>query len=189
MVDARVEDVGSLLRPQFLRGAREACARGELSPAGWKAAGDRAVREMAATQEEVGLPLVGDGQMQRESVQSELTAACAGFTGVDVNAWPWGAWHSSEVGAVTIARPAELAVIAPLRKRRTLAAGRDVPRHHRGETTCAGWPATGVGSLLPKLCSITRLPQKCCGISALRTPDTTTVCNTPLHLTKDAMRS
>src|SRR5215468_10728176 len=121
-VGARVEHVGSLLRPQFLRDAREAYARGELTPAGLKAAEDRAVREVVALQEEVGLLVVNDGEMRRESFQSELTAACDGFTGVDVNAWLWGQWHSAEVGDATIARPAELAVIAPLRKRRNLAA-------------------------------------------------------------------
>jgi methionine synthase II (cobalamin-independent) len=121
-VVARVEHVGSLLRPGFLRDAREAHARGELAPAGLKAAEDRAVREVVAMQEEIGLPVVGDGEMRRESFQSELTAACDGFTGVDVNAWLWGAWHSAEVGDVTIERPAGLAVIAPLRKRRNLAA-------------------------------------------------------------------
>ena len=121
-VRAPVENVGSLLRPQFLRDARQTFARGELAPGGLKAAEDRAVREMVAMQEEVGLPVVGDGEMRRESFQSELTAACDGFTGVDVNAWLWGAWHSSEVGDVTIARPDGLAVIAPLRKRRNLAA-------------------------------------------------------------------
>ena len=41
-VDARVEHVGSLLRPRFLRDARESYARGELTPAGLKAAEDRA---------------------------------------------------------------------------------------------------------------------------------------------------
>ena len=122
VVDARVGHVGSLLRPGFLRDAREAYAQGELSPAGLKASEDRAVREVVAMQEELGLPVVSDGEMRRESFQSELTAACDGFTGVDVNAWLWGAWHSSEVGDVTIARPAALAVIAPLRKRRNLAA-------------------------------------------------------------------
>jgi methionine synthase II (cobalamin-independent) len=121
-VDARVEHVGSLLRPQFLRDAREAYAQGELTPAGLKAAEDRAVREVVALQEELGLPVVNDGEMRRESFQSEFTAACDGFTGVDVNAWLWGEWHSSEVGDATIARPAGLAVIAPLRKRRNLAA-------------------------------------------------------------------
>src|SRR5215471_2901608 len=121
-VNARVEHVGSLLRPQFLRDAREAYARGELTPAELKAAEDRAVSEVVVLQEELGLPVVNDGEMRRESFQSELTAACDGFTGVDVNAWLWGEWHSSEVGDATIARPAELAVIAPVRKRRNLAA-------------------------------------------------------------------
>ena len=121
-VDARVEHVGSLLRPVFLRDARDAYARGELTPAGLKAAEDRAVREVLAMQEEIGLPVVGDGEMRRESFQSELTAACDGFTGVDVSAWLWGAWHSAKVGDVTIARPADLAVIGPVRRRRNLAA-------------------------------------------------------------------
>jgi len=121
-VHARVEHVGSLLRPQFLRDAREAYARGELTPAEFKAAEDRAVREVVAMQEELGLPVVNDGEMRRESFQSGLTAACDGLAGVDINAWLWGEWHSSEVGDVTIARPTGLAVIAPLRKRRNLAA-------------------------------------------------------------------
>jgi len=121
-VHARVEHVGSLLRPGFLRDARDAYARGELAPGGLKAAEDRAVREVVAMQEEIGLPVVGDGEMRRESFQGELTAACGGFAGVDVNAWLWGAWHSAEVGDLTIARPADLAVIAPVRKRRNLAA-------------------------------------------------------------------
>ena len=119
---ARVEHVGSLLRPQFLRDAREACARAELTPAQFKAAEDRAVREVVAMQEELDLPVVNDGEMRRESFQSELTAACDGFTGVDVNAWRWGQWHSPEVGDLTITRPEGLAVIAPVRKRRNLAA-------------------------------------------------------------------
>jgi len=121
-VHARVEHVGSLLRPQFLRDARNARARGELTPAEFKAAEDRAVREVVAMQEEVGLRVVNDGEMRRESFQSELTAACDGFTGVDVNAWLWGEWHSPEVGDLTITRPEGLAVIAPVHKRRNLAA-------------------------------------------------------------------
>src|SRR5437899_11224619 len=55
-VDARVGHVGSLLRPQYLRDAREAYAQGALTPAGFKAAEDRAVREIVAMQEALGLP-------------------------------------------------------------------------------------------------------------------------------------
>lgn len=119
---ARVEHVGSLLRPAYLREARLAYAKGELPPAGLKAAEDRAVREVVAMQEDVGLPVVTDGEMRRESFQSELTAACDGFTGVNLDAWLWGAWRSDSVGDATIERPADLAVVAPLRKRRNLAA-------------------------------------------------------------------
>ncbi len=43
-VDARVEHVGSLLRPQFLRDARDAYAQGVLTPAGFKTAEDRSRR-------------------------------------------------------------------------------------------------------------------------------------------------
>jgi methionine synthase II (cobalamin-independent) len=119
---ARVEHVGSLLRPQYLRSARAARARGELPAAGFKAVEDYAVREIVAMQDELDLPVVNDGEMRRESFQSELTAACDGFTGVDINAWLWGAWHSAEVGDITIARPEELAVTGRLHKHRNLAA-------------------------------------------------------------------
>ena len=122
-IKAKAEHVGSLLRPAYLRDARVwLYERGELAPAGLKAAEDRAVREVVAMQEEVGLPVVTDGEMRRESFQSELTAACDGFTGVGLDAWLWGAWRSDSVGDATIERPADLAVIAPLRKRRNLAA-------------------------------------------------------------------
>src|SRR3984957_10978280 len=121
-VRARVEHVGSLWRPQYLREARAARATGDLGPAELKAAEDRAVREVVAMQEEVGLPVVNDGEQRREAFQSELAAACDGFRGVNLDAWLWGAWHSAEVGDATIERPAELAVVAPLRKRRSLAA-------------------------------------------------------------------
>jgi 5-methyltetrahydropteroyltriglutamate--homocysteine methyltransferase len=118
----RVEHVGSLLRPPFLQLARADHAAGKISPAGFKAAEDRAVRETVAWQEEIGLPLVNDGELRRDSFQAELTAACDGFTGVSLDAWLWGEWHSTEVGDATTPRPDELAVVQPLRKRRNLAA-------------------------------------------------------------------
>ena len=123
-ISARVEHIGSLLRPAYLRTAREAYAAGTSQPAELKAAEDRAVREVVAMQEEVGLPVVSDGEQRRESFQSELAAACDGFTGVDLDAWLWGAWHSADagVGDATIDRPADLAVTAKLHKRRNLAA-------------------------------------------------------------------
>jgi 5-methyltetrahydropteroyltriglutamate--homocysteine methyltransferase len=122
VVTARVEHVGSLLRPDYLRAARTAYASGELPAHDFKLIEDRAVRSVVALQEEAGLPVVNDGEMRRESFQSELAAACDGFTGIGIDAWLWGAWRSAEVGDATIERPLDLAVVAPLRKRRNLAA-------------------------------------------------------------------
>jgi 5-methyltetrahydropteroyltriglutamate--homocysteine methyltransferase len=119
---ARVEHVGSLLRPDYLRAARDGYAKGELEPAAFKAVEDRAVREVVAMQAEIGLPVVNDGEQRRDSFQSELTAASDGFAGVSLDAWLWGAWHSDDVGDATIERPEDLAVVAPVRKRRNLAA-------------------------------------------------------------------
>jgi 5-methyltetrahydropteroyltriglutamate--homocysteine methyltransferase len=121
-VIARVEHVGSLLRPDYLRAARTSYAGGELDAPEFKAIEDRAVREVVAMQEDIGLPVVNDGEMRRESFQSELAAACDGFSGVSLEAWLWGSWRSDVVGDATIERPADLAVVSRLHKRRNLAA-------------------------------------------------------------------
>ena len=118
----RVEHVGSLLRPDYLLAARKAQASGVMGAAEFKAAEDRAVRAAVSLQEDLDLPVINDGEMRRESFQAELTAACDGFAGVSLDAWLWGDWHSTEVGDASIKRPDELAVVAPLRKRRNLAA-------------------------------------------------------------------
>lgn len=121
-VTARVEHVGSLLRPAYLKDARVRHARGELGDAAFKGVEDRAVREAVALQADAGCPVVTDGELRRDSFQSELTAACDGFSGVDMDAWLHGAWHSEEFGDATVARPEELAVTGKLRPRRSLAA-------------------------------------------------------------------
>lgn len=121
-VSARAEHVGSLLRPRDLLEAREAHAAGWLDPGEFKAVEDRAVREVIALQHDVGLPVVTDGELRRESFQSELAAAVDGITGAGMAAWLWGDWHSDVVGDVSRDRPADLAVVEPLRQRRGLAA-------------------------------------------------------------------
>lgn len=121
-VTARVEHVGSLLRPGYLMRARDARAAGRLAEPEFKASEDRAVREVLAMQQDVGLPVVNDGEMRRDSFQAELTAACEGVTGVSMDAWLWGEWHSGDVGDASVSRPGDLAVTERLRKRRNLAA-------------------------------------------------------------------
>jgi 5-methyltetrahydropteroyltriglutamate--homocysteine methyltransferase len=141
-VTARAEHVGSLLRPSYLLEARRAQASGEVDAATFKAIEDRAVSEVIALQSEVGCPVVTDGELRRESFQSELTSACDGFAGVDINAWLWGEWHSDVVGDVAIERPPELAVVGRLRKRRNLAAEEfTFLRSHSGATAKVTLPS------------------------------------------------
>src|SRR4051794_6596824 len=118
---ARADHVGSLLRPQGLLDAREAHAAGRVDDAGFKAEEDRAVIDALHLQEEVGCPVVTDGELRRESFQSELVAAVEGIEGATLDAWLHGEWHSDELGDKTVARPA-IRVVAPLRKVRSLAA-------------------------------------------------------------------
>jgi 5-methyltetrahydropteroyltriglutamate--homocysteine methyltransferase len=122
VVKARAEHVGSLLRPPELLRAREELAAGRLDQPAFKRVEDRAVREVVALQEEAGCPVVTDGELRRDSFQSQLTAAVDGFEGVDMDAWLWGQWHSDVVGDVSVERPPDLGVVAPLRRRRNLAA-------------------------------------------------------------------
>lgn len=121
-VAARAEHVGSLLRPSYLLEARESRATGDLTAADFKAVEDRAVREVVALQEEAGCPVVTDGELRRESFQSQLAEAVDGFEGASMNAWLQGEWHSEVVGDRTYGAPGALTVVEPLRRRRSLSA-------------------------------------------------------------------
>ena len=121
MVTARAEHVGSLLRPRELLDARADRSAGQIEPAAFKRIEDHAIREAVALQESVGLEIVTDGELRRESFQSELTAAVDGVEGVGIDAWLWGEWHSGTAGDRSVARPPGLAVTERLHRRRFLA--------------------------------------------------------------------
>lgn len=122
VITAHADHVGSLLRPPELLRAREQHGAGLLDQAALKAAEDAAVRDVVGLQEAVGCPVVTDGELRRESFQSELTAAVDGFAGVTLDTWLWGDWHSDSLGDKRVERPADTAVVGPLRSRRGLAA-------------------------------------------------------------------
>ncbi len=84
VVTARAEHVGSLLRPPDLLRARERLGAGGLDQPAFKRIEDRAVREVVALQEDAGCPIVTDGELRRDSFQSELAAAVDGFEGVGI---------------------------------------------------------------------------------------------------------
>src|SRR5215217_8099664 len=78
-VTARADIVGSLLRPPELLRARERYAEGGISAAEFKRIEDRAVDWAIGLQERAGLPVLTDGEMRRESFQSQLVEAVEGF--------------------------------------------------------------------------------------------------------------
>jgi 5-methyltetrahydropteroyltriglutamate--homocysteine methyltransferase len=63
----RADHVGSLLRPAYLLDAREKAKAGELDAAALAEIEDRAVRELIALQEDIGLKAVTDGEARRET--------------------------------------------------------------------------------------------------------------------------
>ncbi|SDP41829.1 5-methyltetrahydropteroyltriglutamate--homocysteine methyltransferase [Actinopolyspora xinjiangensis] len=63
----RADHVGSLLRPSYLRSAREEFSAGRLSTEALRETEDRAVREVVAMQEEIGLSTATDGEFRRST--------------------------------------------------------------------------------------------------------------------------
>lgn len=123
MITARADVVGSLLRPPELLEARRRFAEGAISIPEFKRIEDRAVDRAISLQERAGLPVVTDGEMRRESFQSQMVDAVEGFGKHTIDAWLWGDWHGDEaVGDRKIERPPSLGVVGKLRRRRFLSA-------------------------------------------------------------------
>ena len=61
----RADHVGSLLRPQALKEAREKRAKGEITADALKAVEDREIERVIRKQEEVGLQSITDGELRR----------------------------------------------------------------------------------------------------------------------------
>jgi len=74
----RADHVGSLLRPPELREARARRGRGEIGAEELKAIEDRAIREVIARQESVGLRGVTDGEYRREYWHFDFLAGLEG---------------------------------------------------------------------------------------------------------------
>jgi 5-methyltetrahydropteroyltriglutamate--homocysteine methyltransferase len=136
MIAARADVVGSLLRPPELLQARRRFEEGGISVPEFKRAEDRAVDWAISLQERAGLPVVTDGEMRRESFQSQMVDAVEGFGEHTIDAWLWGDWHGDEtVGDRNIERPRTLGVVGRLRRRRFLSAEEFVYARARTERT------------------------------------------------------
>jgi 5-methyltetrahydropteroyltriglutamate--homocysteine methyltransferase len=121
MINLHADVVGSLLRPPELLAAQKQFATGAITAAQFKEIEDRAVDDAVALQESAGLEIVTDGEMRRQSFQSQMTAAVGGFGEHDLDAFLWGEWHD-EQGVKKKRRPRRLGAVAKLKRLRYLSA-------------------------------------------------------------------
>lgn len=121
MITAHADVVGSLLRPLELLEAQKQLAAGTITAAEFKLIEDRGVDDAVSLQESVGLEIVTDGEMRRQSFQSQMTAAVSGFGEHNLDAFLWGEWYD-EAGVKKTRRPRQLGVIAKLKRIRYLSA-------------------------------------------------------------------
>jgi 5-methyltetrahydropteroyltriglutamate--homocysteine methyltransferase len=75
----RADVVGSLLRPAFLKQARERYDEGKIGERELRAVEDRAVREAVTLQEKAGLEVVTDGEFRRLNFQDSFGVSVSGF--------------------------------------------------------------------------------------------------------------
>jgi 5-methyltetrahydropteroyltriglutamate--homocysteine methyltransferase len=100
----RSDVVGSLLRPRYLRDARQGAREGRVSEAELHAAEDRAVREAIAVQESAGLDVITDGEFRRQSwvvtiplrEEGAAHAALAGYDFLPADLGWWSLWKEPD---------------------------------------------------------------------------------------------
>jgi methionine synthase II (cobalamin-independent) len=75
----RVDQVGSLLRPQALKDAYARHGNGELSDSELTRVQEESVKELIAKQEAHGLSILTDGEYRRLNFQDSFVKSVAGF--------------------------------------------------------------------------------------------------------------
>lgn len=78
----RADHVGSLLRPPEVLKAREQVKQGKLKPAELRAIEDKAIRDAAKMQEDIGLQAITDGEFRRSSWHMDFLYQVGGVTKV-----------------------------------------------------------------------------------------------------------
>jgi 5-methyltetrahydropteroyltriglutamate--homocysteine methyltransferase len=121
MITLHADIIGSLLRPAQLLEAQQQLAGAAITAAQFKEIEDGAVDGAIALQEAVGLEIVTDGEMRRQSFQSQMTAAVSGFGEFTFDAFLWGDWYDDN-GLDRKPRPEKLGANSKLVRRRYLSA-------------------------------------------------------------------
>lgn len=90
----KIEQIGSLLRPEWLKEARLRFEAGEISAIEFKRVEDRAVREAVAVQKAAGMEVVTDGEQRRSMFFSWFFDALSGFDLTASSNFPGIEWRS-----------------------------------------------------------------------------------------------
>lgn len=110
----RSDVIGSLLRPDYLKQAREQREGGGLAPAEFKRIEDRAVDEAVKLQTEAGLDVITDGEMRRYAFYGHFIDAVEGFDKLG----GWGiAFRDEQGNELVLQRPV---VVGKLRRVRPM---------------------------------------------------------------------
>jgi 5-methyltetrahydropteroyltriglutamate--homocysteine methyltransferase len=129
----RSDVVGSLLRPAYLKDARDRHDAGQLSEAEFKRIEDRAVDEAIALQERTGVEVITDGEVRRYAFYGHLIDAVEGFDKLGGWAIPFRNEKGEEL---VLARPV---VVSKLRRKRPTCAEEftyvRARTHHPAKTT------------------------------------------------------
>jgi len=121
MLTVHADVVGSLLRPAELLAAQKRLADGSLGSSQFREIENNAVDAAIALQEAAGLEIVSDGEMRRQSFQSQMTAAVSGLGVFDLDAFLWGDWRDQH-GTHSKRRPRRLGAVEKLKRLRYLSA-------------------------------------------------------------------
>ena len=75
----RVDHIGSLSRPQFLLDTHRRVDEQRASQDDLRGQEDRAIREVIASQEAIGFPIVNDGEFRRRNFQDSFASSVIGY--------------------------------------------------------------------------------------------------------------
>jgi 5-methyltetrahydropteroyltriglutamate--homocysteine methyltransferase len=98
----RADQVGSLVRPASVVAAREEFDAGKIDAAKLRAAEDAGIRAAVAKQEEIGLPVVTDGEFRRGTYSDSFTTG--GIDGIRVELTEEQGWKKSDTHGHRTAR-------------------------------------------------------------------------------------
>src|SRR6516162_6951848 len=116
----RAEVIGSLLRPEYLKVARERWEAREITTREFKETEDRAVDEMIALQESCGVDVMTDGEMRRTHFIAPLTDVISGVKPIPAFKRIWKRPHEPNQPAEQTEIQVQYAVVDKIRRLRSL---------------------------------------------------------------------